>query len=187
MKKYTTKELKAELEGVGIRATAQRIAILGFMRENPVHPTAEVVYEALRDEVGSLSLTTVYNTLKLLVEHNLVLMLTIDDTFRCFDGNVEMHVHLMCRNCKKIIENREKAKIQLEKLGFSVTNSMANFLFVKSDKISGEDLYLKLKEEGVLVRHFNSQRISEYNRITVGNDYEMQVLIEKITKILGEK
>ena len=104
MKKYTTKELKAELEGVGIRATAQRIAILGFMRENPVHPTAEVVYEALRDEVGSLSLTTVYNTLKLLVEHNLVLMLTIDDTFRCFDGNVEMHVHLMCRNCKKIID-----------------------------------------------------------------------------------
>lgn len=104
MKKYTTKELKAELEGAGIRATAQRIAILGFMRENPIHPTAEVVYEALRDEVGSLSLTTVYNTLKLLVEHNLVLMLTIDDTFRCFDGNVEMHVHLMCRNCKKIID-----------------------------------------------------------------------------------
>ena len=104
MKKYTTIELKAELEGSGIRATAQRVAILGFMRENPVHPTAEVVYEALRDEVGSLSLTTVYNTLKLFVEHSLVSMLTIDDTFRCFDGNVEMHVHLMCRNCKKIID-----------------------------------------------------------------------------------
>ena len=104
MRKYTTKELKAELEGAGIRATAQRVAILGFMRENLVHPTAEVVYEALRDEVGSLSLTTVYNTLKLFVEHNLVMMLTIDDTFRCFDGNIEMHVHLMCRNCKKIID-----------------------------------------------------------------------------------
>ena len=104
MKKYTTKELKAELEGAGIRATAQRVAILGFMRENPVHPTAEVVYEALRDNVGSLSLTTVYNTLKLFVEHSLVSMLTIDDTFRCFDGNVEMHVHLMCRNCKKIMD-----------------------------------------------------------------------------------
>jgi Fe2+ or Zn2+ uptake regulation protein len=104
MKKYTTKELKAELEGAGIRATAQRVAILGFMRENPVHPTADVVYEALRDNVGSLSLTTVYNTLKLFVEHSLVSMLTIDDTFRCFDGNVEMHVHLMCRNCKKIMD-----------------------------------------------------------------------------------
>lgn len=104
MKKYTTIELKAELEGAGIRATAQRVAILGFMRENPVHPTAEVVYEALRDKVGSLSLTTVYNTLKLFTEHSLVSMLTIDDTFRCFDGNVEAHVHLMCRNCKKITD-----------------------------------------------------------------------------------
>ena len=104
MKKYTNIELKAELENAGIRGTAQRIAILGFMRENPVHPTAETVYEALRDKVGSLSLTTVYNTLKLFVEHGLVSMLTIDDTFRCFDGNVEMHAHLMCRNCKKIID-----------------------------------------------------------------------------------
>ena len=104
MKKYTNIELKAELESAGIRGTAQRIAILGFMRENPVHPTAETVYEALRDKVGSLSLTTVYNTLKLFVEHGLVSMLTIDDTFRCFDGNVEMHTHLMCRNCKKIID-----------------------------------------------------------------------------------
>ena len=34
------------------------------------------------------------------------MMLTIDDTFRCFDGNIEMHVHLMCRNCKKIIDIR---------------------------------------------------------------------------------
>ena len=89
-------------------------------------------------------------------------------------------------NCKKIIENREKAKTQLESLGFAVTNSKANFLFVKHEKISGKDLYLKLKEEGVLVRHFDSPRIKEYNRITVGNDYEMQILIEKITKILGE-
>lgn len=104
MKKYTTIELKAELENAGIRATAQRIVILGFMRENPVHPTAEVVYDALLDKVGSLSLTTVYNTLKLFTEYNLVSMLTIDDTFRCFDGNVEMHAHLMCRNCKKIID-----------------------------------------------------------------------------------
>ena len=104
MKEYTMLDLKSELENAGIRATAQRIAILGFMRENPIHPTADVVYEALRDKIGSLSLTTVYNTLKLFVEHALVSMLTIDDTYRCFDGNIEMHAHLMCRNCKKIID-----------------------------------------------------------------------------------
>ena len=102
--RYTVAELRAELEAAGIRPTAQRIAILGFMRENPVHPTAEVVYAALSGEIGSLSLTTVYNTLKLLVEHGLVSMLTIDDTFKCFDGNVNMHAHLMCRECKKIFD-----------------------------------------------------------------------------------
>ena len=108
MKKYTTKELKAELEGAGIRATAQRVAILGFMRENPVHPTAEVVYEALCDELGSLSLTTVYNTLKLFVDAGLISMLTIDDTFRCFDGNRSNHAHFRCNNCGKIVDLKMK-------------------------------------------------------------------------------
>lgn len=101
---YTKAELKAELEAAGVRATVQRIAILGFMRENPVHPTAEVVYDALSEEFGSLSLTTVYNTLKLLVQHGLISMLTIDDVFRCFDGNVAMHAHFMCNECKKIFD-----------------------------------------------------------------------------------
>ncbi len=103
-KKYSVAELRAELEAAGIRPTVQRIAILGFMRENPIHPTADVVYDALSGEIGSLSLTTVYNTLKLLVEHGLVSMLAIDDTFKCFDGDVRMHAHLMCRECKTIFD-----------------------------------------------------------------------------------
>ena len=123
MKRYTRAELKAELEAAGVRATVQRIAILGFMRENPIHPTAEVVYEALSEEFGSLSLTTVYNTLKLLVEHGLVSMLTIDDVFRCFDGNVAMHAHFMCRECKKIFDMempREVADFAQKMDGFKV-------------------------------------------------------------------
>ena len=122
-KNYTTAELKMELEAAGVRATAQRVAILKFMRENPVHPTADVVYEALSDTIGSLSLTTVYNTLKLFVEHGLVLMLTIDDTFRCFDGNVAMHAHFMCRECKKIFDMempREVADFAQKMDGFKV-------------------------------------------------------------------
>ncbi len=89
-------------------------------------------------------------------------------------------------NCKKIIENRENTKAQLIKLGFKVTNSYANFLFAKTDKISGKQLYLKLKEKGVLVRHFDSERISEYIRITIGNEEQMQKFIEKTAKILEE-
>lgn len=87
-------------------------------------------------------------------------------------------------NCKKIIENREYTKRELEKLGFFVLDSKANFLFAKSNKISGEDLYLKLKEKGVLIRHFTKERIKDFNRITIGSTTEMQFLIEKIKEIL---
>ena len=90
-------------------------------------------------------------------------------------------------NCRKIAEAREYASKELKELGFELTDSVANFLFAKSDKIDGEELYLKLKDRGVLVRHFTSPRISSYNRITVGSMDEMQILVCKIKEILEEK
>ncbi len=90
------------------------------------------------------------------------------------------------KNCKEIILNREWTKTQLEDLGFTVLNSSANFIFAKNEKISGKEYYLKLKESGVLVRHFDKERIKEYNRITIGSINEMQQFI-KITKQILEK
>ena len=90
-------------------------------------------------------------------------------------------------NCKKIIANREYTHKELEKLGFAHTNSMTNFVFVKSDKISGGELYKKLKENGILVRHFDKEEIKEYNRITVGSEQEMQALIDAVKNILENK
>ena len=87
-------------------------------------------------------------------------------------------------NCKKICDNREWTKNQLIELGFSVLDSKANFLFVKHPKISGKDLYLKLKENGILVRHFDKERIKEYNRISVGSFEQMQALVSTIKDIL---
>ncbi|MBE5732977.1 MAG: histidinol-phosphate transaminase [Clostridiales bacterium] len=89
-------------------------------------------------------------------------------------------------NCKKIIENREYTHKELEKLGFVHTNSMTNFVFVKSDKIDGAQLYKKLKDKGILVRHFDKEEIKEYNRITVGSAQEMQALVNAVKEILGE-
>ncbi len=87
-------------------------------------------------------------------------------------------------NCKKICDNREWTKNQLIELGFSVLDSKANFLFAKHPKISGKDLYLKLKENGILVRHFDKERIKEYNRISVGSFEQMQTLVSTIKDIL---
>ncbi len=88
-------------------------------------------------------------------------------------------------NCKKIIKNREYTQKQLEKLGFTVIPSKTNFLFAKSDKIGGMELYLKLKEKGVLVRHFDKERTRAYIRITIGSQKQMQAFIAAVKEILG--
>lgn len=89
-------------------------------------------------------------------------------------------------NCRIIEENREYTKAELEKLGFSVLPSKANFIFAKSDKISGEKLYLALKERGILVRHFTKESIKEYNRITIGTLEDMKALVTTISDILAK-
>ena len=87
-------------------------------------------------------------------------------------------------NCRRIIETREWARQKFEELGFEVTPSRTNFLFARHPEISGEDLYLKLKEQGVLIRHFSVERIKDYNRITIGTREDMETVIEKISRIL---
>jgi len=88
-------------------------------------------------------------------------------------------------NAKTIMENRRWTARQLESLGFSVTDSKANFLFAKHARIDGETLYRELKARGVLVRHFAKPRICQYNRITVGTLAQMQILVDTIKEILG--
>lgn len=90
-------------------------------------------------------------------------------------------------NCKKIMETRAWTKAELEKLGFQVLNSSANFLFAKSNQISGKDLYLKLKEKGILIRHFEKERIKEFNRITIGKEEDMKIFIEKVKELLEKE
>ena len=90
------------------------------------------------------------------------------------------------RNCRKIIKSRQFTKKELEKLGFEVLPSKANFLFAKNDKIGGRELYLLLKEKGVLVRHFQKERIQDFNRITIGSQKEMEAFMDAVKEILGE-
>ncbi len=90
-------------------------------------------------------------------------------------------------NCLKIRETRSYTEAALKELGFEILNSKANFIFARTDRIGGGELYRRLKAKGVLIRHFEKERISDYNRITIGTKEQMDVLLEKIREIFAEE
>jgi len=89
--------------------------------------------------------------------------------------------------CTDIIKAREYTKKALCELGFTVLDSKANFVFAKSDKISGYDLYSNLKDRGILVRHFSDAKICDFNRITIGTMADMQSLVDAVKEIIKQK
>ena len=89
-------------------------------------------------------------------------------------------------NAARIAETRSRTVSALRGLGFEVTDSLSNFLFARSDRIDGGTLYRALKERGILVRHFEKPRISDYVRITIGTGEQMEALIRETAEILQE-
>lgn len=85
---------------------------------------------------------------------------------------------------QKIIKTREWVTEELRGLGFDVVDSASNFVFASPVSMKAEDLFIKLKEAGLLVRYFNKPRISEYLRISIGTDDEMKAFVEGVRKIL---
>ncbi len=87
-------------------------------------------------------------------------------------------------NCRTVAAVRDDTQSKLRELGFVCTDSKANFIFAKSQRIGGKELYLELKKRGILIRHFDKPEICEYNRITVGTKEQMDCLLKEIQSIL---
>ena len=85
-----------------------------------------------------------------------------------------------------IVETRSWTRQQLEARGFTVLDSRSNFLFARTARQDGGSLYRKLKENGVLVRHFDAPRIHSWLRITIGTPAQMQALLAALDKILED-
>lgn len=88
----------------GIRVTSQRTRILCFLRDRDDHPTADSIFTALKPEEPSLSRTTVYNTLDLLNRAGLVSVLTISAGEQHYEFGQDMHHHLLCDTCGRIMD-----------------------------------------------------------------------------------
>lgn len=84
---------------------------------------------------------------------------------------------------QKVVSTREKTEEALIKMGFQCTKSMANFVFTAHPRLTGEQLYEGLKQKGILVRWFNSGRIKDFIRISVGTDADMQALITALKEM----
>ena len=67
-----------------------------------------------------------------------------------------------------------------------LTPSTSNFLFAKHPAVGGQTLYLALKEKGVLIRHFETDLLRDYNRITVGSEEQMEEFLRILKTVLEE-
>ncbi|WP_447649279.1 histidinol-phosphate transaminase [Pseudomonas abietaniphila] len=87
------------------------------------------------------------------------------------------------KTCSLVIASREKLVAQLEGKGFDVLPSAANFIFARHPKHDAAGLAAKVREQGVIVRHFKQERIAQFLRITIGTPEQNQALVDALGEL----
>jgi histidinol-phosphate aminotransferase len=88
---------------------------------------------------------------------------------------------------RRVIATRERVSAALAGMGFAVLPSAANFIFVRLPGKSGAEFFAELRNRGILVRHFNKNRIADFLRVSIGTDDEMDTFLAECTKISSGK
>ena len=115
-----------------LKLTPQRLAVYQYLKVTLEHPSAETIYKALQPNYPTMSLATVYKTLKTLVEIGLVQELNVGEGNFRYDANYHEHAHVQCVNCGKVedidfidfsslnnlVEEKTNYKIKFNKLFF---------------------------------------------------------------------
>ncbi len=88
-----------------VRVTPQRLAVVDYLEENHIHPSAEMIFQAIKPRFPSLSLATVYNTLDVLERAGKVLKISIAGNPKVyFEYNTDFHCHFYCKKCFKLYD-----------------------------------------------------------------------------------
>lgn len=107
------------------------------------------------------------------------------DAIACLVGAAAMRDQAYKNSCaEKVKASRTKLVADLKQLGFQLWNSQTNFLLVQPPKDNAEEIYLALKERGILVRYFKQPGLDNKLRITVGTDAQNQMLIEALIHLV---
>ncbi len=85
----------------------------------------------------------------------------------------------------KTVETRKRTVEMLEKLGFTVLPSSANFVFASHKRVPAKEIFEKLRAKDIYVRYFDKPRIDNHLRITIGTDEQMDALIAELERIVG--
>jgi histidinol-phosphate aminotransferase len=89
------------------------------------------------------------------------------------------------RSCERVIATRNNLCSRLEALGFEVLPSAANFIFATHTERPAATLFAALRERGIIVRYFDSPRLNDYLRISIGTDGECELLLSALEEVLG--
>ena len=92
------------LRELGLVPTIQRLAVLEFLEQDLVHPTAEEVYQGVKEQFPSIAKATVYNVLDALKKAGAIRELTIARQAAHYDSNSNPHPHFLCRSCDALID-----------------------------------------------------------------------------------
>ncbi|MBE5939417.1 MAG: transcriptional repressor [Lachnospiraceae bacterium] len=104
-----------------VKYSRQREAVKTFLMSRKDHPTAEFVYQNVREEYPNISLGTVYRNLTFLVENGEAIKISCGDKSEHFDGNPKPHYHFYCKECGGVSD------LDMDDLSFMNTLASKNF------------------------------------------------------------
>lgn len=116
------------LKEKGVRITETRKAVIDFIIHSQDHPSAEMIYQALLPNFPNMSLATVYNNLKVLIDEGFVSELKVrNDTTTYFDFMGHQHLNVICEKCGRIadmdIDLPDVGQEASEQTGYHITKS----------------------------------------------------------------
>ncbi len=114
------------------KKTKQREAILEILKNTKSHPTADEIYQKVRQEIPHISKGTVYRNLKFLAEREEVIKIDTEGTEARYDARVENHYHFRCDSCGKVFDVDVPVDVELDKkaaqkTGFDITHHVLEF------------------------------------------------------------